>query len=471
MTLAKKSFFLFFAGMLLVISPHRTDAKYRSVQIRNMPHVQQKPDFCGEACVEMYLKKLGYRLDQDDVFDQSGLNPLQGRGCYTRELVQAVRNLGFKTGDVWHKIDPQNATRDLDAQFAKVHKDLLAGYPTILCMHYDAQPQTTEHFRLITGYNARTDEVIYQEPAAANGGNKRMSRKKLYQLLPLKYHEKHWTVVRIPLRRTRLKKGNHAARHTDADFAQHIMRLKKRLPHKNFTILIRKPFVVVGDENAKTVQRRADSTVNWAVTQLKKRYFKKDPTHIIDVWLFKDKASYRKNTKVLFNDTPDTPYGYYSPTDRALVMNISTGGGTLVHEIVHPFIASNFPKCPSWFNEGLASLYEQCGEEKGVIHGYTNWRLKGLKQTIQAKKVPSFKTLCSTTHNEFYNKDPGSNYSQARYLCYYLQQKGLLQTYYKTFRDNVKTDPTGYRSLQKVLKRKDISTFQKEWEKWVMALR
>ncbi|VAX42686.1 hypothetical protein MNBD_PLANCTO02-449, partial [hydrothermal vent metagenome] len=242
-------------------------------------------------------------------------------------------------------------------------------------------------------------------------------------------------------------------------------------PHKNFTILIRKPFVVVGDENAKTVKRRADSTVNWAVTQLKKRYFKKDPTHIIDVWLFKDKASYRKNTKLLFNDTPDTPYGYYSPTDRALVMNISTGGGTLVHEIVHPFIASNFPKCPSWFNEGLASLYEQCGEEKGLIHGYTNWRLKGLKQTIRAKKVPSFKTLCSTTRNEFYNKDPGSNYSQARYLCYYLQQKGLLQKYYKTFRENVKTDPTGYRSLQKVLKRKDISTFQKEWEKWVMALR
>ena len=24
-------------------------------------------------------------------------------------------------------------------------------------------------------------------------------------------------------------------------------------------------------------------------------------------------------------------------------MNISTGGGTLVHEIVHPFIEANFP--------------------------------------------------------------------------------------------------------------------------------
>ena len=34
-------------------------------------------------------------------------------------------------------------------------------------------------------------------------------------------------------------------------------------------------------------------------------------------------------------------------------MNISTGGGTLVHEIVHPFIEANFPACPPWLNEGL----------------------------------------------------------------------------------------------------------------------
>ena len=29
--------------------------------------------------------------------------------------------------------------------------------------------------------------------------------------------------------------------------------------------------------------------------------------------------------------------------------------------------------------------------------------------------------------NQFYNQDPGTNYSQARYLCYYLQQRGLLE--------------------------------------------
>ncbi len=462
---------LFIICFLFIFHTPIAEAELLSVQIKNIPHVKQKPDFCGEACVEMYLKNLGYQTDQDDVFDHSGLDPLQARGCYTRDLLKAVQAIGFKTGNVYHKIDPKNSTRDFNVQFAEVHKDLLAGYPTIMCMHYNDQPNTTEHFRLITGYDAKTDQIIYQEPAIKKGANLRMSRKMLYRLLPLKYRKEYWTLIRIPLRSQNLKQTKHATHFTDADYAQHIMKLKKKLPGKGFTILIRKPFVVLGDEDAKTVEKRADNTVNWAVTKLKKRYFKKDPTHIIDVWLFKDKKSYLDNTKAVFNDTPGTPFGYYSPRHQALVMNISTGGGTLVHEIVHPFIASNFPKCPSWFNEGLASLYEQCGEEKGVIHGYTNWRLNGLKQAIKAKSVPHFKTLCATTRDQFYDEDPGSNYSQARYLCYYLQQNGLLQKYYETFRDNVKTDPTGYQSLQKVLNRKDIPTFKKEWEKWVMTLR
>ena len=152
-------------------------------------------------------------------------------------------------------------------------------------------------------------------------------------------------------------------------------------------------------------------------------------------------------------------------------MNISTGGGTLVHEIVHPFIESNFPGCPSWFNEGFASLYEQSGEKGGRIRGLTNWRLAGLQQSLKAKSVPAFKTLCETTTHEFYDEDPGTNYSQARYLCYYLQEHGLLHRYYHEFRKNVDDDPTGYSTLAKVLGQRDMRTFRKRWNAWVATLR
>jgi hypothetical protein len=153
------------------------------------------------------------------------------------------------------------------------------------------------------------------------------------------------------------------------------------------------------------------------------------------------------------------------------VMNISTGGGTLVHEIVHPFMASNFPACPSWFNEGLASLYEQCRDNQGHIWGSTNWRLRVLQLAIASDRVPAFKELCSTTTNEFYREDPGTNYSQARYLCYYLQEQGKLVDYYHAFRKNAQKDPGGYQTLAEVLGEKDLKQFKKKWEQYVSKLR
>ncbi|HUU11278.1 MAG TPA: hypothetical protein VM431_12185 [Phycisphaerae bacterium] len=215
---------------------------------------------------------------------------------------------------------------------------------------------------------------------------------------------------------------------TDADYAAHLAALRKKVPQEGFTIVLEKPFFVVGDEAPAMVRRRAVNTVRWAVERLKRDFFKKDPTEILDIGLFKDKASYEKHAPAIFGDTPDTPFGYYSDRHRALVMNIATGGGTLVHEIVHPFMAANFPACPAWFNEGMGSLYEQSSDRGGHIVGLTNWRLDGLQKAVRAGRVPPFKDLTSTTDDAFYHKDKGTHYAQARYLC-----------------------PTGYKTLQEVL--------------------
>lgn len=446
-------------------------AEYQSVLLKDIPHVRQKPDFCGEACVEMVLRKHGKPLDQDYVFDQSGLDPLKGRGCYTRELVAAAKRIGFDVGSAWYQVARDKADTQLDAQFAALHSDLRAGVPSIVCMHYDDQPNTTEHFRLIVGYDAKADELIYHEPAVDRAAFRRMDRGRFLKLWPLKYKADRWTVIRLRMAAKRLPGGGAAVTYTDADYAQHIRQLKEKLPSDEFHIVIQRPFVVVGDESPKTVQQRSVRTIKWAVDRIKADYFRKDPEHIIDIWLFKDKASYDKHTKAVFNDRPTTPFGYYSSRHRALIMNIATGGGTLVHEIVHPFMAANFERCPSWFNEGLASLYEQCGEKDGHIHGYTNWRLNGLQQAIQNKKVPTFKALCGTTTNQFYNEDKGTNYSQARYLCYYLQERGLLVKYYHQFVRSAKDDPTGYKTLAAVLGERDMTAFQQKWEAFVMKLK
>jgi hypothetical protein len=258
---------------------------------------------------------------------------------------------------------------------------------------------------------------------------------------------------------------------TDADFTRHVEQLKKKLPATNFTVVIQRPFVVIGDEPADVVQGHSEHTVKWTVDKLKQDFFTKDPNEILDIWLFKDAVSYETNAQALFGEKPTTPYGYYSSAHKALVMNISTGGGTLVHEIVHPFIEANFPACPPWLNEGLGSLYEQSGEVAGHIHGYPNWRLPGLQTAIKAGQVPSFKTLTALDTTAFYNEDRGTNYGQARYLCYYLQERGLLVKFYREFYAHQKTDPTGFQTLRKILGRRDMNAFKHQWEKYVLGLR
>ncbi|HEV7799404.1 MAG TPA: hypothetical protein VGO73_14695, partial [Pyrinomonadaceae bacterium] len=97
---------------------------------------------------------------------------------------------------------------------------------------------------------------------------------------------------------------------TNADFARHVRRLKAEIKRKvanskprtaagNFSFVIQRPFVVIGDEPKNVVQQRAEGTVKWAVDRLKQDFFPNDPKEILDIWLFKDAASYEKHARLL----------------------------------------------------------------------------------------------------------------------------------------------------------------------------
>jgi hypothetical protein len=79
------------------------------------------------------------------------------------------------------------------------------------------------------------------------------------------------------------------------------------------------------------------------------------------------------------------------------------------------------------------------------------------------------------TAQEFYGGGGSGNYSeyyaQARYLCYYLQEQGLLVKFYRQFVANAKSDPTGYGTLKRILGESDMRAFQRKWEKFVLGLR
>lgn len=445
-------------------------ASHKSATIKDVPHVRQVPGFGGEACVEMMLRKLGHQGDQRWVFDQSGVDPVLGRGCEPAELRKALVVIGFDPGKGLHAVTGAQAT-GLKPLWQSLYADLSNGLPSIVHARSNDQEGAAVGFLLVVGYDAEKDQVLYHEPALESGAYVRLAREKFLNRWPQKSQDGSWTVVRLRLKAGRLKEAKPSGTFTPADYALHMRKLRGKVDLSRFHAVVEPPFVVIGDEASARVESRARHTVKWCCDHLRKLYFKKEPRDIYDVWLFKDDKSYRANAKKLFGDEPDTPYGYFSHADGGLVMNIGTGGGTLCHEIVHAFVATNFPDCPAWFNEGLGSLYEQCMARDGRLLGLTNWRLAGLQKAVKKKSVPSFQKLCATTTHHFYHTDKGTNYAQARYLCLYLQEKRRLVKYYHDFRKNCKADPTGYGTLQKILDVKDMKTWQDEWEKWVLKLR
>jgi hypothetical protein len=259
-----------------------------------------------------------------------------------------------------------------------------------------------------------------------------------------------------------------AAEPSADELAERRAQLEARLRGQGFTVVVEPPFVVVGDESPATVKHHATGILRWSIRLLEAEYFAKRPNKLIEIWLFRNKDTYMKGAKKFFGDEPDTPYGYYSSEHDAMVMNIGPGAGTLVHEVVHPFVEANFPGAPSWFNEGLASLYERPTERKGHIWGLPNWRLPSLQREIATRTLPAMARLLGTTSEQFYSADFDS-YAYARYLVLYLQDQGKLTEFYRAFVAD-KDDPTGQKALEAVIG-EPLDSFEPRWRKWAAALR
>lgn len=476
MAVALRRSFVFLLGLVgapgsLVAAEATGSSPYASVFLDGAPHVEQAPDFCGEACAEMALRRLGVDVTQDEVFAVSGVDPALGRGVVTDELKRALERLGFDVGPAWRSFPAREERVRVEAEWRALHADLARGVPSIVCMHYDDAPNTTEHFRLVLGYDAKTDEVRYHEPAEPDGADRRMARALFLKLWTFRPTAERRTLIRLRLdpRDLRRPAPRTQAGPTPAELAQHVRALKEKVRGERFTVAVVPPFVVIGDIAPAELRGYADGTVRWTMELLKKDFFERDPSELLDVWIFGDERGYRRHAKALFGDEPDTPYGYFSAKNHALVMNIGPGSGTLVHELVHPYMHTNYPDCPPWLNEGLASLFERPTERRGHLVGRVNWRLPTLQAAIRGKWAPKLERLLAMDERTFYDDDTGVNYAAARYLAYSLQERELLARF---VRDVIATkDATGLATLKKVLDTDDLTAFQKTWEAEVLELR
>lgn len=201
--------------------------------------------------------------------------------------------------------------------------------------------------------------------------------------------------------------------------------------------------------------------------------FHKRPERAISVYLFPDAARYDAFCKKRWREKCDSPYGFYLASERKIVMNVGPGVGTLTHELVHPLVEADFPNAPDWINEGIASLFEQFYLPKaGEIRGGKNWRHPRLMAALGSPKErehASLPALFAMNDEEFRGKREDLNYATARYLCQWLDEKGLLWPFYQRWRDGFASDPSGEKAFALVVG-KTPADANAEWSAWVRRL-
>lgn len=201
--------------------------------------------------------------------------------------------------------------------------------------------------------------------------------------------------------------------------------------------------------------------------------FSKGPARPLPVYLFGDAAAYNGYCRRRYGNDCISIYGFFSPSDYRLVMNVGLGIGTLSHELVHPIVDADFPDAPTWINEGIASLFEApILPREGEIHGAKNWRYPRLSAALHTPKERDQVTLpalFSLSDDQFRDDNEDLHYAMGRYFCQWMDGQGKLWLFYRAWRDDFARDPRGEKAFFKVMG-KTTEAASGDWLRWVRGL-
>ncbi len=237
-----------------------------------------------------------------------------------------------------------------------------------------------------------------------------------------------------------------------------------------FSVVKFKYFVVFSELSENQTYSIIENDVNNTINTMKHAYVKTLPDQVTPVILFSDFDRYKQFVMDNY-DIPEediSPYGFYKISKNVIIIRYVSWKGSVLHEITHRFLKSDFPDVPSWFDEGLASLHEKSTYRGGVLEGEFSWRIISLRRAIEQNRYTGLKKLMETNDEELYGPRSPFYYAQARYLLMYLQEKGLLVDYYKLFRSTYKKDKTGISQLEKITY-KDLKELNDELLRYIKS--
>ncbi len=237
---------------------------------------------------------------------------------------------------------------------------------------------------------------------------------------------------------------------------------------RDFICIERENFLIASDLEPESAEYLVDGVFDFCRRALINSYFDRlpDPPKTVNLYVFRDYASYVKGLRNFFAMDPISPYGHYGHSQKYLVINYDTGPGTMVHEMTHALMADDFPEAPIWLAEGIASLYEQCRAEGNILKGEDNWRLPELKLALSQGSITPLARLLAMNPSSFRAEKESLHYAQARYFCKYLEDLGLLSGIYKEFRERYTLDPSGARFVAKAFGR-SLEAVEGAWKRWI----
>ncbi len=235
-----------------------------------------------------------------------------------------------------------------------------------------------------------------------------------------------------------------------------------------FRVARRGPFLIASDIGAEEFSTLVDGVLACCRDCLEHDYFQTQLNQVVTIYVFKNLETYTQGLKNFFAMAPISPYGHYGHRHGYIVVNYDTGPGTLVHELTHALMASDFPEAPIWISEGLASLYEQCRVEGNSLKGEPNWRLPELKDALAAGRMVPLAQLLPMKTGDFRTKNESLNYATSRYFCKYMEEKGQLRQVYNLFRTLKAADATGRLFIEQAFGQ-DLEVIEADFRQWLTA--
>ncbi len=232
-------------------------------------------------------------------------------------------------------------------------------------------------------------------------------------------------------------------------------------------LIIRQPFIIAGDCSEAELDRLYREIVLPVTSALWRSYFDRKPDKPVIIVALSSHASYGAAAAELDGYEPLGYAGYTQRGQRRIVVNLSTGHGTLSHELAHMLALFDFPEMPEWFDEGLAALHEEAhfSNDGLTLVGTSNWRSRILHEAVEKGQLPP---LASVIRNPaFRGEGEGLNYALVRGFCHYLQERKLLSHFYRKFRSGVDLDPTGITTLCELLGAATIEDVDRDFRAWI----